>query len=486
MTKTAVAYCRFSSDNQREESISAQYRAIKKYCNDNNIKLIKMYKDEAFSARTDDRPEFKQMIKDSEKKAFDYVIVHKLDRFSRNRYDSAIYKKKLKDNNVSLVSISENLDGSPESIILESLLEGMNEYYSANLSREVLKGMRENAYQGLFNGGQVPLGYDIKNKKYVVNKHEAEIIRLIFDLYNRGYSYLKIANTLNEKGYRTKKGKKYNRNSFRRILKNELYYGVYTYNLNDETIKIENGVPPIVTKEVFLKAQENAKNRKTIPANDNYTYIANGLIYHDNYKMTIAAGTGRGKVYHYYKSTSDNSYHNADKIDSIIKTFIRDILLHPANINPLVEQITTTINSKASNDDSSLLQDRIKAIDKKINNIVKAISEGFMSSSLKDELEELENKKIDIETQIEAKKLENIKVSKDEIYNFIIDMKDNLNEDGFKIITNRLVNRINLQQDGSLHIILHHVCSHTRTMVVHKCPYLKLTITKDYISVLAA
>ena len=143
----AVAYARYSSDNQREESIDAQVRAIKEFCKKEKIDLIKIYKDEAKTATTDDREDFLNMISDSSYKNFDAVIVHKLDRFARNRYDSAFYKKKLKENGARVISVLEYLDDSPESVILESVLEGMAEYYSKNLSREVMKGMKETALQ---------------------------------------------------------------------------------------------------------------------------------------------------------------------------------------------------------------------------------------------------------------------------------------------------------------------------------------------------
>ena len=135
----AAIYARYSSDNQREESIAAQIRAIKEFAQKEDIQVVKIYTDEAKSATTDNRPNFLKMVKESELGLFDCVIVHKLDRFSRNRYDSAFYKKKLKDNNVQLISVLEHLDNSAESIILESVLEGMAEYYSVNLSREVMK-----------------------------------------------------------------------------------------------------------------------------------------------------------------------------------------------------------------------------------------------------------------------------------------------------------------------------------------------------------
>lgn len=138
--KKAVAYARFSSDNQRQESIDAQVRAINEYCSKHDIQLVKIYADAAQSATTDKREQFLEMMNDLKKKAFDYIIVHKLDRFSRDRYDSAYYKKLIKDNGVTLISVTEQIDNSPESVILESILEGMAEYYSKNLAREVRKG----------------------------------------------------------------------------------------------------------------------------------------------------------------------------------------------------------------------------------------------------------------------------------------------------------------------------------------------------------
>ena len=92
----AVGYCRFSSDNQREESIDAQKRAITKYAEENGLTIYKWYVDEAYSARTANRPGFLEMIEDSNKRAFNKLLIYKFDRFSRNDYDRAIYKHKLK------------------------------------------------------------------------------------------------------------------------------------------------------------------------------------------------------------------------------------------------------------------------------------------------------------------------------------------------------------------------------------------------------
>lgn len=156
--KRAALYARFSSDNQRTESIDAQVRAMKDFCTQNKWKIVDTYVDEAYSATNDRRPSFQRMIEDSGKGMFDIVLVHKLDRFSRNRYDSAIYKNKLKHNGVRLYSVLERLDDSPESIILESMLESIGEYYSSNIAREVMKGLKENAFLTLHS---ISCGYFI-------------------------------------------------------------------------------------------------------------------------------------------------------------------------------------------------------------------------------------------------------------------------------------------------------------------------------------
>lgn len=172
-----AAYSRYSSDNQREESIDAQLYEIKEYAKANNISIVKIYVDEAKTATTDNRPGFLRMINDSKKGLFDVILVHKLDRFARNRYDSAFYKRELKLAGVKLISITEKLDDSPESVILESLLEGMAEYYSKNLAREAMKGLKENARNCKHNGGVPPLGLDVdpETKQYKISENPKKL-----------------------------------------------------------------------------------------------------------------------------------------------------------------------------------------------------------------------------------------------------------------------------------------------------------------------
>ena len=231
--KRVALYARFSSDHQRTESIDAQIRAMKEFCDHNKWKIVETYIDEAYSATNDRRPSFQRMITDSGKGLFDIVLVHKLDRFSRNRYDSAVYKNKLKHNGVRLCSVLERLDDSPESIILEAMLESIGEYYSSNIAREVMKGLKENAFHCKHTGGSPPLGYDVgPDKKLVINEREAEAVRIIYDMYINGFGNRDIAERLNAAGYVTKKGNPFapNRAAFYEILNNLKYTGTYVYN----------------------------------------------------------------------------------------------------------------------------------------------------------------------------------------------------------------------------------------------------------------
>ena len=131
----AVVYARYSSDNQREESIEGQIRDCRAYAEYNGIEIVGEYIDRAFSAKTDDRPDFQRMIADSAKKLFDVVLVWKLDRFARNRYDSAFYRYTLRKNGVRLISVKENISDGPEGIILESMIEGFKRSNGHNKSK---------------------------------------------------------------------------------------------------------------------------------------------------------------------------------------------------------------------------------------------------------------------------------------------------------------------------------------------------------------
>lgn len=429
----AVAYCRYSSDNQRAESIDAQVRAITDYCAKNDIDLIKTYIDEAKSATSDDRTNFLDMIKDSHGRIFDMVIVHKLDRFARNRYDSAFYKKKLKDNGVRIVSVLEQLDDSPESVILESVLEGMAEYYSLNLAREVRKGLKETALACRHTGGIPPLGYDIgEDKTYIINESEAQTVSDIFHMYVEGISYDTMADRLREKGARTKLGREFRRNSIHDILKNEKYTGTYIYNRTvssvngkrnnhaskseDEIIRIPGGMPPIISRELFDFVQRALKDRQHTKGRNSAkkVYLLSGIIKCGKCGAPMSGATrvgGRNKTKNSYYECSNRKRTKAcdmksipqERIESFILTLVEESVLSKEGMASLAENITSYLKSQksSSKDGIKTLEKDLRETTKKIDGFMAAIADGLYTHAMKDSIERLEFQKEYILGEIE-------------------------------------------------------------------------------------
>lgn len=242
----AVIYARYSCDNQREESIEGQLRECKEFAKRKDFMLVDTYIDRAMSAKTDNRPEFQKMIKDSAKGEFDVVIVWKLDRFARNRYDSAHYKATLRKNGVKVLSATEVISEGAEGIILESVLEGYAEYYSAELSEKVIRGMTENALKCQYNGGFIPIGYKVdENKHYQIDELVAPLVKEAFLMYINGKPIKDIVVYLNDNGVLSSQKKPVTKTTVATLLKNRKYIGEYQY----RDVVVPDGMPAIISKE---------------------------------------------------------------------------------------------------------------------------------------------------------------------------------------------------------------------------------------------
>ena len=316
--KNAVIYARYSCDKQTEQSIEGQLRVINEFAEREGYTIVGQYIDRAKSAKTANRPEFLRMIEDSAKHLFQYVIVYKLDRFSRNRYDSAFYKQKLKKNGVQVVSATEMLSDNPESIITEAILEAMAEFYSAELGQKTKRGMRESALKCQSTGSQPPLGYKWgTDKRLHIDEATAAIPRIAFEMYAQGKGKKAIADDLNARGYRTRTGRKFNINTFDTMLKNRKYIGVFTYG---EDIAVEGGCPALIDKDTFDRVQELLGQTKKAPARARAKveyYLAGRLFCgYCGEKMTAVGGTSRnGTQYHYYKCKNKDCRKLAERKD---------------------------------------------------------------------------------------------------------------------------------------------------------------------------
>ena len=255
----AVIYARYSSENQREESIEGQLRECNSFAEQHGYHVIGQYIDRAISARTDHRPDFQRMITDSAKKQFSVVLVWKFDRFARNKHDSVHYKTLLKYNVVSVISAVEHIPDGPEGIILESVLEGLDEYYSVELALKVRRGLTENALKCKYNGGTIPFGYYVDEHQYFqVDPVNAPIVREIFQRYAEGETLRSIQRSMNERGMTTQQDKPFTPNSFSTMLKNRRYLGEYRYG----TTVQPGGMPQIISESLFEQVQQRlARNR---------------------------------------------------------------------------------------------------------------------------------------------------------------------------------------------------------------------------------
>ena len=440
MNATCAIYARYSSDSQREESIEAQIRASREFAKRHSLTVVKEYVDRAKSATTDKRPAFQEMIEEGGR-VFQVLIVHKLDRFSRDRYDSAKYKRKLKKKGVRLLSVTENLDGSPESIMMESVLEGMAEYYSKNLAREVMKGMRETAYQCKHTGGIPPLGYDVDpiTKRYVLNEAEAETVKLIFEMYLCGMGYNKMVGELAFRGLKTKNGKPFGKGSLHDILRNEKYAGIYVFNRAaakdaegqrnnhaskdaESQIKIPGGVPAIVDEDTFRKAQSKMKEnqRQSASYKAKETYLLSGLIYcgeclerdgKDVLMMGNSKYSGQGKNKHVtYRCGQRHRTHSCDNRE-LRREYVEEFVLKELERRVFSERAIPKLAEQLNNYQQQSLAGReaeseplareLREIDRQINNIVQAVSEGFSQSSMVGKLAELEERKAQVESRLQ-------------------------------------------------------------------------------------
>lgn len=378
-----VIYSRYSSAGQNDQSIDGQISACMDYAAHRGFRVVGQYIDRALSGtHAESRPEFQRMVRDAKSKAFKYVLVWKLDRFARNRYDSAIYKNELKKHGVKVLSVTEGIDAGSDSIILEAVLEAMAEEYSRQLSQNVRRGMRQNAEKQLSLGGSTPLGYRVENKRLVVDEKEAEIVRFIFHSYADGMTKTEIAKECNRRGWRTKTGRPFTINSFSSILKNQTYIGTYTF--KDE-LAVEGAVPPIIDRDTFDKVGSLLERNRRAPgrgkAKEEYQLQGKVFCGHCGAPMVGESGRGRrGAVYHYYSCAARKKSHTCHKKNEK-KGFLEWYVVEQITTHILTDQRIREISAgvvaeyNRSFDASGIrdLERKIQSMDKEIDALVDAL-----------------------------------------------------------------------------------------------------------------
>lgn len=427
----AVIYARYSpGPRQTEQSIEGQVRDCTDFCEQRGYTVVEIYADRHISGKTDDRPEFRRMIADSVKKKFDAVVVWKTDRFARNKYDSAIYKRQLKMNGVQIFYAKENIPDGPEGIILESLMEGMAEYYSAELAQKIRRGLRESALKGKIIGNHIPLGYRAsKDRTYEIDPDAAKAVETIFDMYIKGSSVADICRYLNSLGYRTSRGNLFNKNSINRIIKNRSYIGEY----KAAGVVTEGGMPQIIPTTKFYLAQKELKRRTTSKQQrkDNAEYLLSGKLFcgHCKKAMVGVSGTSHtGKKHYYYYCPDSRAKRGCDKkpvsrdfIEDFVVQLTVDYILQPDIIVALAHKLwLAQTENDTREQDIAYYRKKLAENKKAINNILKAVETGLGTTSLLERLQTLESEQIAIEGEIAYCKTKNFALTEQQMLNYLL------------------------------------------------------------------
>lgn len=409
--KNAVIYARFSSDLQREESIDAQVRACREYAAKKGLKIIEVYSDEAVSGRTANRTQYQRLLRDCQKKNFEIILIHKYDRIGRSLGEHVNLSARLDKLGIELIAVSQDFGSSAEAKIMKTLVWSMSEYYVDNLAAETKKGLKENALKALHNGGVAPFGYDIVDKKYVINDFEAEYVRKIFSAAIQKKGFTEIIRELSDCGIKGKRGKPIKYSQIYEILRNEKYTGVYVYSVDEEekrsdrrakpnAIRIEGAIPVIIDRKIFEEVQKIMNERKQ--TGKKADYLCSGLVYCKcGAKMHGMKSVRKGHTYHYFTCSEHcgASSIRMEDIDNSVKEYLCN-LLDKENQEKISHALRTYKfdEQERSSDFNKILKRRINEKQKRYDNLLANLSTGLLPAPVVADIgKEMEKLKSEIE-----------------------------------------------------------------------------------------
>lgn len=402
-TRIGVIYARYSSHNQKEESIEQQVEECMAFAKQNKIKIVHAYADKALSGRTDKRPQFQKMMRDAEKKQFSVVVAYKSNRIARNMLQALNYEDRLSRFGIETLYAKEEFGNTAAGRFALRTMMNVNQFYSENMAEDIKRGMRDNAESCKVNGA-LPLGY-VKGEdgRYAIDPREAEIVRSIYEKVLDGVSFADIANDLNSRGIKTKQGNRWNKNSFHRMLTNDVYIGVYRHSgyVN------EQGVPPILEKEVFYAMQNHLLTKKNPRGRhrENNDYLLTGKLrcgYCQSFMVGIS-GTSRTGDKHYYYTCNDRRTGGGCKKENVRKDYIEYVIavltqrfiLRDDVIEWIADNAMDALKQASNQDEIAAMEAELAEDRKATKNIMNAIEQGIFTATTKDRLLELE---LDIST----------------------------------------------------------------------------------------
>ena len=398
LQKTGVIYARYSSHNQKEESIEQQIAECTEFAEKNEINIVHIYADKAITGRSDKRREFQRMMRDAEKGTFGVVVAYKSNRISRNMLNALQYEAKLNILGIETLYAKEEFGNTAAGRFALRTMMNVNQFYSENMAEDIKRGLMDNAEACKVNG-TVPFGYVRGDDgRYQIVEKEAAIVREVFQRSLAGTPFVEIQDDLNRRGIKTKQGKPWNKNSFRRMLKNDRYPGIYRYN----GIIKDGGIPAIITKEMFAQMQEMLTTKKNPQGRqqENGAYLLTGKLrcgYCGAYMVGVS-GTGRnGTLHHYYSCQTrrtEKSCHKEnvrrDEIEQRVAELTKAYIMNDETIELIADSAMEFDRQARQEDGLSPLKEQLAAQRKAQKNIMDAIEAGIFTTTTRDRLLEIE------------------------------------------------------------------------------------------------
>lgn len=422
--RRAVIYARYSAGpKQTDQSIEGQVAECTRYAEAHDLRVVDVYADHHVSGKsTEGRDEFLRMIDDAGRGLFDVVIVWKVDRFGRDRRDIAVYKHALKKAGVALYYAAESVPEGPEGILLESLLEGMAEYYSADLRQKVVRGIRESAKKGRYAVGRLPLGYMRDSEgRPVPDPETAPVVRMIFEQYAAGVSSAELVRICQNRGL------KMNKSTIYRILRNERYLGHWV--LLDVPVDVE----PLIDEGVFLEVKERFGRSRNGSGSAVSRYVLSGKCVCSRCGRTMqgASGHGRsGEVYTYYRcpgrkdSSCDLPQLRAPELEDAVLNKTRELMLTDEMIDTLTERMMAIQEEDAKRSDVPRLEKALADVERRRSNILKAIEAGAFAPELNDRLADLAEEADALRVEIEREKIKKPQIPKEFLRQWLVSFRD--------------------------------------------------------------
>lgn len=419
-----VDYSRYSSHNQKDLSIEQQMDKNAALAAEYGIRLIDHYCDRAVSGRTDRRKDFQRMMHDAAKGKFQYVIAWKSNRMGRNMLEALINEARLQDLGVRVLYVEEDFDDTAAGRFAARSMMNVNQFYSENMAEDIKRGLYDNASRCMVANGHLPYGYKAdESLHYAIDEPRAAVIREIFTRVACGEPFVDIFNSLNARGIKTSYGRDWGRSSFQKILSNERYRGIYIYG----DIRIEGGIPRIVSDELYFKVQEVIKTKKNPQGRHRIygDYLLTGKLFCGKCgsPMTGISGTARSGALHYYyvcqkrrtEKTCDKANVRRDEIELQVAQAIKDYALKDEVIEWIADS-TVAYNERREQDGQlGVLQEQLADNKRSIKNIMTAIEQGIITDTTKGRLLELEAEQAAISAKIAAARADIVTVPREDI-----------------------------------------------------------------------